>query len=177
MIIKDNTYHELTHSAHYAALGSSWYGGFVNAEISEIEQTFLFDNGYLPYGRGDKAASPVIALGEGWAYYMGHYLADKTYGFNSSQSDEQDFSPYRLPDHFHWIPQGLFRDLNDARNEQKATGGPVDDNVSNFTNQQMFNAFQSSISTLQDYRVNLIQQNPTNPTTPQVTNLFFQYDY
>lgn len=56
-------------------------------------------------------------------------------------------------------------------------GGFVDDNVSNYTNQQMFNAFQSSIFTLQDYRVKLIQQNPTNPTTPQVTNLFSQYGY
>lgn len=33
---------------------------------------------------------------------------------------------------------GLYYDMMDTRNEQKATGGPVDDNLSNYTNQQMF---------------------------------------
>lgn len=195
--LKETAYHELTHTAHYTALGIAWYRNFVDKEVSEIISNFG-NSTYSPYGGGNNSySSPVIALGESWAYYMGHYLADRTYGLNSSQSDEQgigytnnnplpglsshlnlleDFSPYRLPDPFHWIPQGLFYDLMDTRNEQKLTGGPVDDNVSNYTNQQMFNAFQSTIFTLQDYRIKLIQQNLNNQTT-QVTNLFFQYGY
>lgn len=88
----------------------------------------------------------------------------------------EDFSPYRTNDHFHWIPQGLFYDLKDTRNEQKATGGPVDDNVSGYTNQQMFNAFSSSTTTPGSYRTNLLQQNGNNQST-QVTSLFTQYDF
>lgn len=45
-----------------------------------------------------------------------------------------------------------------------------------FINQQMFNAFQSTIYTLQDYRVKLLQQT-SNPTSGFVTNLFAQYHY
>ncbi len=59
--------------------------------------------------------------------------------------------------------------------EPPSTG--VNDQVSGFTIAQMFSALQSSIYTLQDYRLRLIQQNPANPTTPQVTNLFSQYHY
>ena len=33
-------YHELTHAAHYAALGTVWYCTFVNAELAEIELSF-----------------------------------------------------------------------------------------------------------------------------------------
>lgn len=88
----------------------------------------------------------------------------------------ENFSPYRTGDPFHWIPTGLFYDMIDTRNEQKATGGPVDDNVSGYTNQQFFNAFSSSIATLGSYKTNLLQQNGNNQST-QVTSLFSQYGY
>ena len=99
---------------------------------------------------------------------MGHFLSDRMYGVNAGVVAEQgiaysnnnpvagltghlnlleDFSPFRNNDVFRWIPQGLFYDLRDVRNEQRATGGSVDDNVNNFTNQQMFAAFQSNINT------------------------------
>ena len=81
-----------------------------------------------------------------------------------------------LPDPFNWISQGLFYDLNDSRNETRLTGGNVDDNVSNYTNQQMFNAFQSSIYTLQDYRDKLLLQNGNNQAV-EITSLFTQYGY
>lgn len=49
----------------------------------------------------------------------------------------EDFSPYRLPDPFRWIPQGLFYDLRDAQNENS----PVVDQVSGYTNLQMLLLF------------------------------------
>lgn len=195
--IKETTYHELTHSAHYAALGNGWYAPFVNAEVYEIVNTFISDIGYSPYGRGTDSYGPIIALGESWAYHIGHYLADKRYPTTSSEQDDQsiaylnnspvnglsshlnlleNFSPYRTGDPFHWIPTGLFYDMFDTRNEQKATGGPVDDNVSGYTNQQFFNAFSSNITTLGSYRSNLLQQNGNNQST-QVIYLFSQYGY
>ena len=39
----------------------------------------------------------------------------------------------------------------------------------------MFNAFQSDIYNLQDYRIKLIEQ--TNIQPAQVTDLFFRYGY
>ena len=111
----------------------------------------------------------------------GAFLGDKTYGLNSSISVEQgigyinnspvaglsshlnlleDFSPYRTGDAFHWIPQGLFYDMMDTRNENS----PVVDQVSGYTNQQMFSTFQSNIYTLQDYKMRLLQT-MTNPTS------------
>ncbi|HXH99754.1 MAG TPA: hypothetical protein VNI52_05775 [Sphingobacteriaceae bacterium] len=188
--LKETLFHELTHAAHYEALGNSWYNSFVDAEVSEIIGNF--GGTYSPYGQKSGSNSPIIALGESWAYYMGHYLADKQYGFNSGLAVEQgfgytnnnpvsglsshlnlleDFSPYRIDDPFYWIPQGVFYDLKDTRNENT----PVVDQVSGYTNQQMFNAFQSNIYDLQDYRLKLIQQTSNQPT--EVTDLFFRYGY
>ena len=193
--LKETVFHELTHAAHYAAVGNSWYNSFVDAEISEI----IGNAGgtYSPYGQSTDPGAGIIALGESWAYYMGHYLADKQYGLSSSIAVEQgigytsnnpifgfsshlnlleDFSPARTNDPFYWIPQGLFYDLKDSRNETRSTGGNVDDNVSGYTNQQMFNAFQSSIYTLQDYRDKLLLQNGNNQAV-EITSLFTQYGY
>ncbi len=130
---------------------------------------------------------------------MGHYLADKTYGTNGSCQKEQggaaytcnynytghphidveeNFNPNLSTDVFKWIPQALFQDLRDnTPNETILNNNFVNDAVSGFTNAQMFTAFQSSIFTLQDYRLKLIQQNSGNPTSGNVTNLFFQYHY
>lgn len=193
--IKETTYHELTHSAHYASLGNTWYTTFVTAEEYEIVANL--SSGYSPYGDGTNSTfSPIIALGESWAYYMGHYMANKRYQTNASCQNEQDggnswcfgtfggtdhphldveenFNPNLTVDRFEWIPQGLFYDLWDPANE---TNFPVTDQISGYTNQQMFSAFKSTIYTLQDYRVKLLQQT-TNPTSQYVIGLFSQYHY
>ena len=120
------------------------------------------------------------------------HLADKKYGFNSSEQDEggqdnytngypvgtlsshlnllEDFSPFRTGDHFHWIPQGLFYDMMDNLNDINANPQRVllDDQVTGHTNAQMFNAFQSTIYTLHDYSVKLLQQT-NNPTAASRT--------
>lgn len=195
--MKELFYHELTHAAHYAALGNTWYTSFVNAEITEIISNV--SSGYSPYGDGTNSSSPIVALGESWAYYIGHIFSDKKYGTSAGCWSEQDglpgttycnyngtghphldveenFNPNLAADHFEWIPQGLFYDLMDSSTERKANGYPVDDYVAGYTNAQMFNAFQSSIYTLQDYRVKLLQQT-SNPTSGNVPGLFAQYNY
>jgi hypothetical protein len=192
--IKETTYHELTHAAHFEALGVTWYAAFVNAEVAEIEHTFLFDAGYNPYGRGTDANGPQIALGESWAEYIGEYFADKTYGLMSSEdyfsfgggdytnnnpisgfsshlNVLENFDPTSSA-HFHWIPVGLYYDMMDIRNENS----PVIDQVSGYTNQQFFNAFSSSITSLGSYKTNLLQQNGNNQST-QINSLFTQYGY
>ncbi len=83
------------------------------------------------------------------------------------------FDPNLAADPFRWIPKGLMQDLMDNTNE---TGTPVIDQVSGYTNQQMYSAFQSNIYTLQDYRLKLLQTT-SNSTSAFVTNLFAQYHY
>ncbi len=142
--------------------------------------------------------SPQVALGEGWAYYIGHIFSDMQYGINADCQDEQNnlpgtnwcsyngtghphldveenFNPNLTADPFHWIPQGLYYDLVDPANE-KNPPNPVTDSVSGYTNAQLFNAFQSNIYNYHDYRVKLLQQT-SNPTSGNVPSLFSQYGY
>ena len=131
---------------------------------------------------------------------MGEFMADMRYGTQSSQpfyeqpfrpasntttttggvtttisshiNVLENFDPRYTGDPFHWIPKGLYEDLRDAAN----SNDPVPDNVFGYTNVKMFNAFNSSITTLQGYRTNLLNQNANNQST-DVTALFGQYHY
>jgi hypothetical protein len=186
-------YHELTHAAHYNKVGDVWYGNFVQAEINELTAS-VGNATFRPYGMGNTSNSPIIALGESWAYHMGHFMTSIKYGVNSDQFNEQgkgyannnpvtglssnlnlleDFNPISPNDFFRWIPQGLYYDMFDARNE---TGAPVNDGVSNYTNQQFFNALDFDITTLQNYRQRLLSENG-NSQSVQVLNIFTQYGY
>ncbi|MEO7044031.1 MAG: hypothetical protein ABI091_01900 [Ferruginibacter sp.] len=133
--MKELFYHELTHCAHYQALGNSWYTNFVNAEIYEIVNSIF--SGNAPYGAGTNSQSAVVALGEGWAYHIGHFFTDKmdgilhcsnlhdngqaadysngspTAGLSSHLNLLENFNPNSATDHFKWIPTGLFYDLFD----------------------------------------------------------------
>ena len=162
-----------------------------------MKKLFIETNSLSPYGPATSPDAPLIALGEGWAYHMGHFLADQRYVLTSSDASNgqftypnevpiaglsshinalEDFSPQRTSDPFRWIPKGLMWDLMDNRNETRLTGGQVDDAVAGFTIQQLSNPLQSDVTSLQQYRDRLQQQNPNNQTI-QVTNLFAQYGY
>lgn len=79
----ETVYHELTYAALINKAGVSWYQEFVNAELYEIVANIT--SGYSPYGNGtNPTTSPIIALGESWAYHGGQYFADKRYRLNSS---------------------------------------------------------------------------------------------
>lgn len=144
--------------------------------------------------------SPIIALGEGWAYFMGQYLADRRYGVKGSctaiQTDAsgygiffcpnppnftvhshidalENFNPNLTTDPFHWIPAGLMEDMIDATNETRPPQA-VNDAVSGFTIPQIFNALQPDVSSLQQYRDRLILQNGNNQ---QLINLFTEYGF
>lgn len=197
--LKETVYHELSHATHYTKAGVQWYTNFVNSEMAELQGNQPTGQ-YTPYGHGNTSNSAVIALGEGWAYFMGHFLADRRYGSKSSQAVEQklaydngspvtglsshlnlleDFNPARTDDPFRWIPQGLFYDLYDNRNDFTATTSPrvfLDDQVSGYTIGQMFNAFNSGITTLQGYRANLLNLNSNNQATG-INTMFSFYGY
>lgn len=138
-------------------------------------------------------------LGESWAYHMGHFMADRKYGLNSSTAFEQgityqnnipvaglsshlnlleDFSPSRTTDPFHWIPQGVYYDMIDNRNDRVVTGRFIlpDDNVLNYSNQQFFNALDADITSLPAYRQRLLNENANNQAA-NVIALFSFYNY
>jgi hypothetical protein len=185
-------FHEFTHAAHYAKVGNTQYGNFIQSSINEIIANF--NTAFSPYGQGNTGNSPIIALYESWAFHMGHWLTNRKYGtlsgpfveqgntywnnipvigLNSNLNLLEDFDPNRLIDPFRWIPQGLFNDMIDARNEPFL---PVTDEVSNFTNEQFFNALDSDISNLPNFRIRLMLENG-NDQIIHVTNLFGQYGY
>ena len=199
--ISETQFHEQAHAAHYNKVGNSWYTSFVNAELSEMLTS------QPPYGNGSNSNSPIIALGESWAYHTGHFMADMKYGANSAGAREQgifygngpifegifevantglnahlnlleDFSPNRINDDFPWIPQGLFYDLMDTRNDATATPIRVNlvDNVFGYTNQQFFNALDADISSLPIYRSRLLNENGNNQAAG-VTSIFNFYGY
>ena len=135
----------------------------------------------------------TLLIREGWGYHMGHFLVDQRYATSANCQTEQihtycpnginhphidvleNFDPNLSTDDdpFRWIPKGLMQDLMDN------TPGeifPVTDNVNGFTIQQLFNAMQSDVNSIQQYRGRLIQQNPGNQTNA-ITNLFGQYHY
>ena len=192
--MSETGYHELTHAGHYAKVGNAWWSNFVNAEVNQIITNF--GGQYSPYGPSTSADAPIIALGESWAYHIGHFLTNSRYGTQSPQFKEQgipytngkpapelnsnlnlleDFDPSRINDPFRWIPQGLYYDLIDNRNDRNVIPRSVDldDNVTGYTNQQFFNALDVDINDLQSYRVRLLNQNANNQAAG--VNLIFNF--
>lgn len=132
---------------------------------------------------------------------MGHFMADFKYGNSSSKAGEQ-LSLYSngyipgLSCHlvalenydptiplstypFSWILKGVYYDLIDARNDNTASPSYVslNDQASGYyTNQKLFNAFGSSITSLQAYKANLLTQNSNNQSA-FVNTIFTFYGY
>ncbi len=126
---------------------------------------------------------------------MGHFLADQKYGLNSSPTSNgqfrygnnaifpgsshlnalEDFSPDRLDDPDRWIPQGLYYDLMDNRNDITATPIRVgiDDQVANYTNQQFFDALDDDVRSLRAFQARLLSENGNNQAAG--VNIIFDF--
>lgn len=81
----------------------------------------------------------------------------------------ETFSPNLQTDPFRWIPKGIFLDLND--NNSPPETAPVNDQVSEYSNQQMFSSIEGDVSSMQAYRNRLLAKYGGAQTT-QVNNLF-----
>jgi len=89
----------------------------------------------------------------------------------------KDFSPGRLNDPFRWIPQGVYYDMIDDRNDFAVSGPPLPiDNVSNYTNQQLFQALGPNVKSMPQFRAVLLQEN-NNAQAAEVNLLFNRYNY
>lgn len=188
-------YHELSHAGHYAQVGNSWW---INLGLDENN-----NSGAGSYGACCQTSSQKIAVAEGWAYHLGHYLADKKWGLECTTFPEQgtnisnfentllfsngngyssqhnfleDYYPQRdiSLDPNRWLPKGLFNDMIDNGIEPTSTF--VSDNVSGFTNQQFFQALQNDVNSIPDYKAKFLQQNNYSQQT-QINELFSQYGF
>jgi hypothetical protein len=197
-VLSETAYHELAHASHYAKVGNSWWGNFVSGELSEILNNFGTANS--PYGNGTSSNAPITALGESWAYHIGHFFTAARYGVQSPQFNEQsigyvnnnpvaglnsnlnlleDFNPARNNDPFRWIPQGLFYDMIDNRNDNTAVTPPrvlLNDIVTGYTNLQFFNALDADINNLPAHRARLLTENGNNQAAG-VNTIFTFYGY
>lgn len=212
--ISELSFHELAHASHYSKVGNGWWNNFVNAEVNEIAAQLGANDEFAPYGNGQTGNSPIIALGESWAYHIGHFFTNTKYGTSNIFAFEQglaydngniyniangavqlppvattglnahlnlleDFSPNRtVEDPFSWIPQGLYYDLLDNRNDniQNPQRVPLNDEVFSYTNQELFNALDADITTVPAYRVRLLQEN-SNRDAAGVIAIFTGYNY
>jgi hypothetical protein len=193
--LSETMFHELTHAAYFSKVGSSTYGNLVSAEIDEI-----INGSPKPYGSGNDVNAPIIALGESWAYHIGHYFANfkyqtstdvyyveqgttyknGTWGINLACHLNllEDFNPQLLTDPFHWIPQGLYYDLKDPRNDKTTTPFRIflDDQCSGYSNKNFFDALDADIVSLQAYKTRLLNEN-NNSQAPAVNTIFNFYGY
>ena len=99
-------------------------------------------------------------------------------GLSSNLNLLEDFSPLRTNDPFAWIPQGLYYDLVDDRNDFNGVPQRVSlvDNVSSYNIQELFNALDDDITNVPAYRVRLLQEN-SNRDAAGVTTIFSFYNY
>lgn len=191
--VKDLMFHEFTHAAHFNKVGDNYWHDFVFAESFTLSA-----NGYLgdnaPYGLGtDGAISDIISVGESWAEHVAQVFSDIQYrnfpsekfniqgvyrnnqpvvGLSSHLNAIEDFNPNFANNPFRWIPEGLYYDMFDVRNEFF----PVQDNVLDYTNQQFFNALDNDVRSIPQFRIRLLAENGNNQAV-QVTDLFGRYNY
>jgi|CXWL01.1.fsa_nt_gi hypothetical protein len=197
--VKDLMYHEMTHAAHFAKVGELWWRDFV-----EAESFTLAENGFMgpnaPYGQGnDGTISDIISVGESWAEHVAQVFCDTRYsavvsakrkqdnwysnddpvtGLSSHLNAIEDFSPFRTNVVFWWIPEGIYYDLTDNRNDALAIPLRVfiDDQVNIYTNEQLFQSLDPDVKSMPQYRARLLQEN-NNAQAAQVNLLFNRYNY
>jgi len=187
-------YHELSHAGHYSQVGNNWWLKLGIAESKNPGAGF--------YGDCCTNYSFRIALAEGWAYFMGHYLSDKKWKLKSSPFPEQgDFTlgknflqfanqnglsshscfleshnPRRREDPDRWIPKGLFYDLCDSVEEKFPVASQITDEVSGYKVEQLYKAMQPEVESILDFKYRLLKDNNDHQHTA-VMRLFAGYGY
>jgi len=170
--LKRLVYHELAHSSHYTKVGI-WYW-------TDLATNEILANGH---GNENSPGADRIALCESWAEHIGKTIAHNTYPSNSLTTITATYLN-RLErtwnETANHIPIGLYNDLIDNGYEPQSYdeyGGGfsyVIDNVSGFSNHQMFNCLTPTIMSVDEFRQELINTQLSNtPNTVSDINLLF----
>jgi hypothetical protein len=192
--VKDLMYHELAHAAHFNKVRDPWWNDLVFAESFTIAANLFGPNN--PYGAGaDGPHSEIISVGESWAEHVAQVFCDIQYspvasakikqgnlylnnfpvaGLSSHLNAIEDFSPNRTIDPFRWIPEGIYYDLIDNRNDNNFNVILPIDNAASYTNLQFFNALDTDVKSMPQFRTRFLAENGFNQA---VINLFTEYHY
>ena len=186
--MKELSYHELAHASHSTRVNTDYWKRLVTAEA----QATLQSSNNNPHGSAQSLDAGIIAVCESWAEHIGITYTDRTYGGNASQWPNWIVWLERTWNEFqNHIPIGLYHDLIDeeesifnrngiqvsACNQQEAGCTIIDDEVSGFTNAQMFDCLTSSTFAPSDFEECLIDNHlsSTQNTLAQVVALFDSY--
>lgn len=186
-------YHELSHAGQYSKMNNMWW---VRLGLAEAENP---GDGF--YGSCCTKYAPRIAMAEGWAYFMGHYLSDKKWKLESTGFPEQGsfklnkdmeyfndtlglsshiyfleaYEPGRDVDPDRWIPKGLFYDLMDDEAEITPKSG-IKDEVSGYTPAMIYHAMYPDQGGITDLKTRLLKENKDRQRDA-VLRLFASYGY
>ncbi len=131
------------------------------------------------FGNGGAASNVFLSTIQGgfWANPINSFATGAVgviSGLNANLAAIESFDPNLVTDVHRWIPMGLPYDLLDARNDNETT--VLNDNVTNYTINQCYNALQTDVQSIPAFRDRLLQQNGNNQQV-QVNQLFQQYGY
>ena len=173
--------HELTHASHYTAVTNAYWMDIIASEIKADHVTGS------PHGNPNSWQAGKIALTESWAEHIGMSFTQKSYPLSGNTSIgnityiEKLEKTWNESDNH--IPIGIYLDLIDngvepqSYNRRNNSSTTVLDNVSGFTNQQIFNCLNSNTINPSIFKQQLINNylNNTSNTTNDVDDLFNSY--
>ena len=199
--IKSIGFHELGHSSHFVQAGCDFWRAYRVRITNEIA---VGNPAFRPYGDGTETNAGVVAIGEMWGGHCEKIFSERHYGngrgafggfgegftsilqitafpnipggLNANLNAIENFNPnINIADDPHrWIPQGLPYDLIDDRNDFDFNATRPIDEVLGFTTLQCFNALQSEVRSIPEFRTRILQQNGNNQLA-QINNLFSSY--
>ena len=161
--IKRLIYHETAHVAQYVRFGPQWWDGYVDYLVATS-----FTGQAKPYGDGSSPNAGRAELTEGMAESLENYMADLQYGLSHSRMGNSQNRRYMnvgesllfwrnedLPANSDFIPEGLYFDLWDV-NQQFPITRPeqnnISDNVTGFSYEQLYDAFNPLVFDVDQYR-------------------------
>lgn len=191
--VKESTYHELGHAAHYQAIPT-------DRDLAWLSNVFYIveHGGYGDDDDQNDTGADKCATIEAWGYHIGLLYADRRYGINHSNVmpdarinsknanrhifDSEQHDPNRDRDLDNpiprWIPRGLANDLIDNNaNNPAGVFEPVNDPITGFSTRVYFQEMVrgTGIPSPILLRNRLIGNNPSNASATDIGNLFQEY--
>lgn len=183
--LNELAFHELGHASNYKQVGDVYWREVINAEINA--------NGH---GNQNSPDAGLIAVVESWAEYIGKSYSNRLYGTMNSFDPGVNFwiafleathneSENHVPIGLHWDlmdDSPLESDSWDSNDidfwsTTSGTAFLIDDQVSGFTNHQMFYSLNANVTSPIQYR-NWLNTNYTITTgnsVNDVNDLFNSY--
>ncbi|NQW42233.1 MAG: hypothetical protein HQ463_02210 [Bacteroidetes bacterium] len=170
-VIANVLYHEFAHSSHYSKVGNTFWFNYVS---------YVILNG--GYGNASTTGSERIEVSEGWADYVGYEFAHARYGLQHSDMNNrtntwqvriENFAAKPVSGNFPFDAGGTMFDMTE-------NGEPfftlIRDEVQTYTMNEIFNALQPNVTSVQDFHQVVLAQN-LNKEILAVNFLFSDYGF